>query len=175
MIGSLEPSREFTPISHRLTFSFSQEFSTVAEARAFDEECRRALGRRVKDRKPTLLDEPSATAEPEINEPEPLEAADRDVEQPTTPTPPARRSVRLMMKKAKATATEATTSKIIGQPRRKKASPARLARPPAAPRRSPRLRSKSAVVGLQSEKATPSVSSTRRSTRARRKPIRFTP
>ena len=148
----------------------------MAEARAFDEECRRALGRRVKDREPTLLDEPSAAAEPEVSEPEPLEAADRDVEQPTTPTPPARRSVRLMMKKAKATATEATTSKIIGQPRRKKASPARMAGPPAAPRRSPRLRSKSAAaVGLQSEKATPSVSSTRRSTRARSKPIRFTP
>ena len=79
----------------------------MAEARAFDEECRRALGRRVKrvkDREPTLLDEQSATAEPEVNEPEPLEAADRDVEQPTTPTPPARRSVRLMKKKAKAKA-----------------------------------------------------------------------
>ena len=153
----------------------------MAEARAYDEECRRALGRRVKrvkDREPTLLDEPSAAAEPEVSEPEPLEAADRDVEQPTTPTPPARparRSVRLMKKKAAAPA-EGTTPKVTGQPRRKKASPARLAGPPSAPRRSPRLRSKSAAaVGLQSEKATPSVSSTRRSTRARSKPIRFTP
>ena len=130
----------------------------------------------MEDRAPTLLNDASAAAEHEDDEPEPL-AEDRDVEPPTTPTPPQKRSKRLMKKKAnaKAKVAEVATSKMIEQPRRKKASPARLTGPPAAPRRSPRLRSKSAAVGLQSEKATPSLSSTRRSTRARRKPIRFAP
>ena len=104
----------------------------------------------MEDRAPTLLDDASATAEPEVDEPKPpvAEAEDRDVEPPTTTTP-LRRSKRLMMKKAKA---------AVAKPRRKKATPARLAGPPKAP----------------SKKAAPSLS-TRRSTRARSKPIRYTP
>jgi len=102
----------------------------------------------------TLLDDANATAEPEVDESKPP-AEDRDVRPPTTPT--LRRSERLR-KKANAAVAEVATSKMIERPRRKKAAPARLAGPRAAP----------------SKKAAPSAS-VRRSTRARSKPIRYVP
>ncbi|EJK77305.1 hypothetical protein THAOC_00869 [Thalassiosira oceanica] len=103
----------------------------------------------------------------------PMEVEDLDAKPTIAPTP-LRRSERLMRKKAKAAVFEVPTSKMIGQPRREKAMPAQSAEPPAASRRIPRSRSKSTAVGLQSEQAVPSAH-LRRSTRARRKPTRFSP
>ncbi|EJK67235.1 hypothetical protein THAOC_11761, partial [Thalassiosira oceanica] len=93
---------------------------------------------------------------------------------PTIAPTPLRRSERLVRKKAKAAVFKVPTSKMIGQPRREKSAPAQSAEPPAASRRIPRSRSKSTAVGLQSKKAVPSAH-LRRSTRARRKPTRFSP
>ncbi|EJK62494.1 hypothetical protein THAOC_16891 [Thalassiosira oceanica] len=178
-VAEPEPPTNQNPAAFDSDYDFDPFARNMASERQESESLRPPVGpQQPVDPQPPakpLQFEPPTVAQNDlcVKDLPPMEIEDLDAKPTIAPTP-LRRSERLMRKKAKAAVFKVPTptSKMIGQPRREKSAPAQSAEPPATSTRIPR--SKSTAVGLQSEKAVPSAH-LRRSTRARRKPTKFSP